>query len=497
MLHVRVVKTRVGSRSVQVIRYENGRRVIVKHIGTGNVDEEIIALTDIARSYIEDLSQQPSLFASVQPPDSVVMLSQCQYLGFYYTFLYDVLYAVQTQLGYTALVDDMLNDLVIMRIIEPASKLRSIELMEPYFGIRHRRQQYYESALKWLELKDAVEKQTLLFAKHEYDFDFSLLFYDVTTLYFETFESDELRKTGFSKDNKSGQPQIMVALIVTRDGFPIAYEVFAGNTFEGHTMLPVIESFIQKHKVQNFTVVADAAMISTANINALQSANINYIVGARLGNVSNQLLDDIDKNLPREDGKMIRIKTDKGYLICSFSQQRYKKDKYEMEKQIEKAKKLLSQPSKTSKVKFLKTEEAKTKLNEELIKKTTKLLGVKGYYTDVEESATASQMIIERYHDLYKIEQAFRVSKNDLKTRPIFHFKEEPIKLHLLICFMALAISKHIELKAATSIRSFLTECKKITDARVINKITKKEIRMRTEIPHRLLQMISKISRPH
>ena len=497
MLHVRVVKTKEDIRSVQVIRYENSKRVIVKHIGSGSADEEINALSEIARSYIEGISQQLLLFADVKPVDSVIMLSQCEYLGFHYTFLYDVLYAIQTQIGYTSQIDGMLNDLVIMRIVEPASKLRSIELMETYFGIRHRRQRYYESALKWLELKDVAEMQTLRFAQQAYDFDFSLLFYDVTTLYFETFESDDLRKTGFSKDNKSQQPQILVALMITRDGFPIAYEVFAGNTFEGHTMLPVIQSFIQKHQVQHFTVVADAAMISTANISALQSANINYIVGARLGNVPGQLLGDIDKSLLREDGRMIRIKTDNGYLICSFSRQRYKKDKYEMEKQIEKAKMLLSQPSKTSKVKFLKTQEAKTTLNEELIEKTTKLLGVKGYYTDIEESVADSKTIIERYHDLYKVEQAFRVSKNDLKTRPIFHFKEEPIKLHLLICFMALAVSKHIEIKAATSIRSFLMECRKVTDARMLNKVNKKEIRMRAQIPSDLRQMISKISRPH
>ena len=497
MLHVRLVKTKVGSCSVQVIRYANSRRIIVKHIGTGNSDEEIIALRGVAHSYIEEISQQPSLFLDTQPPDNLIILSQCEYLGFYYSFLYDILYAIQTQMGYSSAVDEMLNDLVIMRIVEPASKLRSIELMETYFGIRHRRQRYYESALKWLELKNTVETQTLHFVQREYTFDFSLLFYDVTTLYFETFESDELRKPGFSKDNKSQQPQILVALMVTDDGFPIAYEIFTGNTFEGHTMLPVIESFIRKHKVQHFTVVADAAMISTSNIKALQQEHVNYIVGARLGNVSEQLLDDIDRNLSREDGRMIRLKTDNGYLICSFSKQRYKKDRYEMEKQIEKAKMLLSQPSKTSKVKFLKTEEAKTKLNEELIEKTTKLLGVKGYYTDIEESVTDSKTIIERYNDLYKIEQAFRISKNDLKTRPIFHFKEEPIKLHLLICFMALAVSKHIEIKAATSIRAFLTECKKITDARMFNKITQQEIRMRTSIPPALRRIVDKISRPH
>lgn len=498
MLRIREVKTKVGSRSVQVIRYSGSRRTIVKHIGTGNTDEEVASLKEIARLYIEDISQQTTLFADTgSQPDDKVTLSQCEYLGFHYGFLYDVLKAIQVQIGYTTVTDALLTDLAIIRIVEPASKLRSIELMNTYFGIRHRRQRYYESAPQWLSLKDTIEEQTLRFAKEEYHFDFSLLFYDVTTLYFETFESDELRKTGFSKDNKSQQPQILVALMVTQDGFPIAYEVFAGNTFEGHTMLPVIEAFIRKHKVRNFTVVADAAMISTTNIAALREASIHYIVGARLGNIPTQLLDNIDQSLPREDGQIIRLKTENGYLICSFSKQRYKKDKYEMEKQIEKAKLLLDQPSKTSKVKFLKTEEAKILLNEDLIDKTKKLLGVKGYYTDLEEQMASSKTIIERYHDLYKIEQAFRIAKNDLKTRPVFHFKEEPIKLHLLICFMALAVSKHIELKTQTSIRAFLTECKKVTDARLINKITKKEIRMRAQVSQHLRRMLNKIIRPH
>ena len=498
MLRIREVRTKVGSRSVQVIRYSDGKRIIVKHVGTGNSNEEIASLKEIAQSYIENISQQAALFADVgSEPDDKVTLSQCEYLGFHYGFLYDVLKAIQDQIGYTTVTDAMLTDLVTIRIVEPASKLRSIELMDTYFGIRHRRQRYYESASQWLSLKDIVEKQTLHFAKQEYGFDFSLLFYDVTTLYFETFESDELRKTGFSKDSKSQQPQILVALMVTQDGFPIAYEVFAGNTFEGHTILPVIEAFIQKHKVRHFTIVADAAMISTANVAVLQQASIHYIVGARLGNISAQLLHSIDQSLSREDGKIIRLKTEHGYLICSFSKQRYKKDKYEMEKQVEKAKLLLNKPSKTSKVKFLKTENAKTTLNEELIAKTIKLLGVKGYYTDIEEQVADSKTIIERYHDLYKIEQAFRISKNDLKTRPIFHFREEPIQLHLLICFMALAVSKHIELKAQTSIRAFITECKKVTDARLKNKVTKKEIRMRAEPSLQLQRMIPKITRPH
>ena len=264
-------------------------------------------------------------------------------------------------------------------------------------------------------------------------------------MYFETFEEDDLRKNGFSKDNKSQQPQILVALMVTKERFPVAYEVFAGNTFEGHTIIPVIKKFIGKNNVKEFTVVADAAMISTDNIEALKENKINYIVGARLGNLSNELISQIDKTIAREDGKSIRIKTDNGYLVCSYSSIRYRKDKYEMEKQIEKAEYIIGNPSKNKKLKFTKSGGQTIELNQKLIDKTQKILGINGYYTNLEESVVDNKTIIGRYHELYKIEQAFRISKSDLQTRSIFHYKEEPIKLHLLICFMAHVVSKHID----------------------------------------------------
>ena len=493
MLYIRVVKTKGDSRAVQVIRYSNSRRIIIKHIGSAKTDEDIATLCEAAETFIIHARGQISLFPSDNSADNLILLDQSEYIGFYYSFLYELLFKIQFQLGYTSIADGFLIDLVIMRIIEPASKLRSIELMETYFGIRHRRQRYYESALQWLSLKKEIEKQTTQFAIKEYNFDFSLLFYDVTTLYFETFDADELRKPGFSKDGKSQQPQILVGLMVTPEGFPVSYEIYAGNTFEGNTILPIIKAFITTHNVQHFTVVADAAMISTTNIEALQMAKISYIVGARLGNISKDLFSKIDKTLVKEDGNIIRVKTDKGYLICSFSKKRYAKDKFEMDKQLEKAKKLLAQPSKVKNVKFLKDDNKKVELNEDLIKKTTALLGTKGYYTDIDESIADNKTIIERYHELYRIEQAFRVSKSDLQTRPIFHFKEEPIKLHMLICFMALAVSKHIELKTETSIRAFLTMAKKVSDARILNKITKKENRMRVTVPDK----IKKLNLPH
>jgi hypothetical protein len=238
-------------------------------------------------------------------------------------------------------------------------------------------------------------------------------------------------------------------------------------------------------------------MISSDNIDELIKNNVHNIVEARLGNLPDVLINKIDKEVERQDGKSIRIKTANGDLICSYSSVRYRKDKYEMEKQIEKAQLIVEKPSKDKKTKFTKKTDQKLELNQALINKTKKLLGIKGYYTDLEETLISNHIIMQRYHELYKIEQAFRISKNDLETRPIFHFKEEPIKLHMLICFMALVVSKQIELKTGVSIKRLKTDCKKVTDARMLNKITNKEIRIRTALDLKILEYLKKLNVPH
>jgi transposase len=496
MLRVRVVKTASGASAVQIVYYRNRKRIVFKHIGSAKSSQELDSLKLVAQDVINNFSPEIPFFEEAKL-DNLLYLDKVEFLGVYYTFLYEVISDLISQVGLAKIKKQLLLDLVTIRIVEPASKLRSIELLETYFGIKHRRQSYYESAPQWLLLKEEIERIVVEFAKRNYGFDFDLLFYDVTTLYFETFQEDELRRNGFSKDNKSQQPQILVALMVTREGFPIAYSIFSGNTFEGHTIIPVVNAFIKKHAVKEFTVVADAAMISTTNIKELLANNINYIVGARLGNLSNDLIEQINRSITRTDGESIRITTDNGYLVCAYSLVRYRKDKYEMEKQIEKARAIVETPSKGKRVKFIKNTGDHPVLNQALIEKSKKLLGIKGYYTNLSENVASNQTIIERYHELYKVEQAFRVSKHDLQTRPIFHFKQDPINLHVLICFIALAVSKHIELTTGDSIRKFLTECKKVTDARMLNKITNKEIKIRAKYTDRILKYIKSLNLSH
>jgi transposase len=496
LLKYRGVKTGSGKTAVQVYYLHDRKRVIVKHLGTANNTEELDTLKQQAQQFIDDYSSQTSLFPLLKS-GAYSYLDQYECVGFYYRFFYETIQSIITQIGFEELTSNLFKDLVTIRILEPASKLRSMELIKTYFGIQHRRQNYYKEAKKWISLKNQVLDKVNNFAQKEYGFDYSLLFYDVTTLYFETFENDDLRKTGFSKDSKSQQPQILVGLMVSKDGFPLAFDIFPGNTFEGHTILPVVKAFIQKNDVKQFTVVADAAMISTDNIKELKAAGIHYIVGARLGNLPQAIFEQIDNKIKREDGKVIRLHTDKGYLICSFSNTRYRKDKYEMEKQILKAQTIIKSPSKNNKAKFVKAHNETLKLNEELIQKNTKLLGIKGYYTDLNELSLPANKVIERYHELYKVEQAFRVTKSDLETRPIFHFKEEPIKLHLLICFLALAISKHIELKTGISIRRFNTEAKKVTDAKMINILTRIEVIVKGKLTENATTILAKLNLLH
>jgi len=497
MLYIRVVKTGSGASSVQIVYYINRKRIVYKHIGSGRTDEQITELKIVAQDFIDNYIPPLPLIEPVVKFDNLLYIDRCDYLGIYYTLFYEVITELIFQFGLGKIKNSLLLDLVVIRIFEPASKLRSIELLETYFGIKHLRKNYYKSTSQWLALKTKTEASIVDFVRQNYGLKYDLLFYDVTTLYFETFEEDELRKNGFSKDNKSQQPQILIGLMVSEEGFPISYEVFKGNTFEGHTIIPVVQKFIDKYNVKDFIVVADAAMISSENIEHLLQNNINYIVGARLANLSEKIIKTIDQKIIREDGKSIRIKTNNGFLICSYSSERYRKDKYEMNKQIHKALAIIEAPSKSKKVKFIKSTDSKHMLNEGLIEKTTKLLGIKGYYTNLDERLVSNNTIIERYHELYKVEHAFRISKNDLQTRPIYHFKEDPIQLHILICFISLAISKHIELKTNVSIRKFITECKKITDARLLNKITNKEIKIRTKYNEQILNLISKLNLSH
>lgn len=500
MYSVRTTKTASLATAVQIIRYENRKKIIVKHVGSAHTPQELLALRQTALDWIEKESKQQPLFALpknyVQP---LIPLNKCEYLGARYTFMYDVFSQLFHLLKFHKLDNKLLLDLVLMRIVHPVSKLESLEYLSEMFGIPYKEGSLYQAITKFSTFKDTVEEHIVAFAKDHFHFDFSLVFYDVTTLYFETVKEDEeqegIRKRGFSKDNKPNQPQIAIGLIVTKEGFPVAYDIFAGNTFEGKTFLPTITKFKNTHGVKTLTVVADAAMISFENVQQLVKENLSYIVGARVANLKLEEMKQITKELDHVDGASMRLGTERGLLVCDFSLKRYQKDKREMEKQIMKAEKLLEKQEGIKRTKFLMSKnrrKAEQVLNTDLIEKTKLLLGIKGYYTNLD--LIDNTTIVNHYHNLWRVEKAFRIAKSDLSMRPIYHFKKQTIEAHILICFMALAICKYMELKTGKSTRKIVKLLKSITEAKIRNKLTGEIIVMRQELPEEIKQLWKTLS---
>lgn len=477
-MRIRIVSTFPGKHTVQVVSKRYGQLTIHKHIGTFGDEEEKQLLLKKAQAFIKTQTGQDGLF---DPP-----------LGFKLTdltisenkplFVYRLLSGIYDKLGFSGYDDSLIKDLVIARIYVPSSKRETQEVLNDLFSRPHGLATIYRHLKKGLEkgLKDSFQKALIAFAKNSLGDPLRLVFYDVTTLYFDSQVRVGLKDFGFSKDGRFQNTQIVVGLVVNRDGFPLYFDVFSGNTFEGHTIFAVVENIRKLLNNPDLVVIADSAMISLDNINKLEAKQIGFIVGARLASLPKKLQEEISGELTKEDGKVMVTSYQNQRLICQYLQKRANKDKSDREKQIEKARKALLSPGKiTSRFRFLKGSGRKYIINEELIVKAEKLEGVKGYLTNTKLN---QETVIERYHDLWKIENAFRLTKSDLEARPIFHRLDETITGHLVIVFAGLAISRYLEMKANLSIHKILKLAGKVLTHKVVNKQTGETAYLETTI---------------
>ena len=445
-LTIRTVRTASGATAVQVVQNKGKQRSSLKHIGSAHSEHELELLMAEARQYAETHCRQPNLFAETSPPPPPSSFqdafTRSKLIGVTHQFARKVLLACARKCGLGDL-PELYLDLALMRIIEPASKLRTLELLESHFNVQYARRTLQRMLPKLLEHQAAIECAAIQTAHDELQEKFSLVLYDVTTLYFESFKEYDFQKPGFSKNNKPMQPQIVIGLITTRSGFPVMHEVFEGNTFEGHTMLAIVRRFQERVGETKPVIVADAAMLSKANMQQLEKEGYCYIVGARLASTAAGFIDQIDRTLPRTDKAMRRfiyVAVENATMICEFSDARYKKDKREFDTVLQ--------------------------------AKTEKLLGVKGYVTNIPEKTMSSTEVVAYYHDLWHVEQAFRMSKSDLQARPIFHRTQEAIRAHMLVCFMGLMMGKYLEINTKRSLRQIRKELLQVHEAHIRNEQT-------------------------
>jgi len=503
VFRLRTISTKSGATAIQVVKYINRQTEVVKHIGSAHESKQIAQLRQAAYRWINQASGQLAIFSDTNSPESVsdvLLVNQSELISTHSVFIYEVLDRLCHRLGFDNLPViqgelRLLLDLVIMRLISPGSKSDALRRLTEQFGIHHQETHLYRQLPGWEKLQPEVEKLLVKLAQLHFDFDFSLVFYDVTTLYFETDKTDqELKICGFSKDHKFNQPQIVVGLMVTGQGLPVGWGVFPGNKFEGHTLMPMIECFKKRYGVKKLTVVADAAMISQDNVDLLIKHQLHYIVGARLGNLGLPLIKKINQRLAGKDGATIRLVTSKGRLVGAFSQDRYSKDQHETEKQIDRAKQAIANPGKRKHLKFLIQAKNQPQVNQKLIDKAAMLWGIKGYYTNLTQ--LTNQEIIDQYHNLWQVEKSFRITKSDLQARPIYHHKAQAIRSHILICVMALALGKYLEIKTNLSLKKCTDLLKSIKDAKICNQ-DNQTITLRSKISPDVNNLLQKLNLSH
>jgi transposase len=346
------------------------------------------------------------------------------------------------------------KDIVLARIANPASKRASCDLLEEDFGISIDLDSVYRmmdrlDAKAIGKLKDITYQNTASLFKNK----ISVIFFDATTIYFESFEPDELKACGYSKDNKFGQPQVLLALMVTEDGLPIGYELFEGNKYEGHTLIPALTQIKQKYDIDKVIFVADCAMMAQYNTSFLDENSFSYIVGARLKSLPKELKDkilDSANYASQGDISVASFDYNGKRLIVSYSAKRAAKDSHDRETAIASIQKRLSKTKNPKDYlsaygykKYIKLNTAASlALDEDKIKADSAWDGLLGVITNDKDLSTAE--ILSHYHNLYQVEDAFRVTKHDLAVRPVFHWKPERIKAHIAICFTAYALVKHM-----------------------------------------------------
>lgn len=485
--------------AIQVVEKVGRKNKLIKHIGTAKTPLEVNQLTDKAREFIDSVRIDSGIISFF---DSRYTESQLQrllqgllFLTAYETVTYQFLEYFYQKIGFNFLEDNCFKDLVIARIVEPCSKRRTKELLEVKFGKHYSLTKIYRTLFSTIQnqYKSSIEQIAYQFILKHISCDISVLFFDVSTLYYEAFDEDDFRKCGFSKDHKHNQPQIVIGLTVTRYGMPLSLEVFEGSTFEGHTMFPSIKKLCQNYQSKEFIVVADSGMMSQNNLEKLEEEKLKYIVGARLANIGKTIFEKITSKIKREDGYTIRIKlAEEKALIVSYSSKRATKDKHDREKQIKKARQMMKTPSTISRrYKYLKTNKEKSKyqLNQKLIEKSEKLEGLKGYVTNALN--LSNKEIVIKYSELWQVENAFRISKSDLKARPIFHTKKESIEAHILIVFTALVISRYIEIVSRVRINRVVQILSQIKEVVVQDPTTNETAKKLTNLTNEAKSLLS------
>ena len=520
MAWVRRVRTGSGATAVQIAESVGGRRRIVRHVGSARDEAELGLLMEEARRLLAD-DQQGVLDLGIIPavpraamvvpatrvgllpgtdsaPPSRQVVPRPRVLKTSSRLLYDALAGVYASLGFDVVGDEVFRDLVIARVVEPTSLLDvdrvlaemgrvSVSLSTRKRTLRRAHTDTYRGQIA-----------TACFAHARIRGDVSLVLYDVTTLHFEADKEDPgaggLRKVGYSKERRV-DPQIVVGLLVDRAGFPLEIGCYEGNKAETLTILPMVKQFQDRHSLADMVVVADAGMLSAGNLRELDEAGLRFIVGSRVTKApvdleshfrwqgtaftDGQVIDTITPRTGhrKDAASNPAIKAEPVWdkathpgswrAVWAFSTKRSVRDSTTLTLQENRARAVVAGQKAARTPRFVTTRHGATELDEKALARARRLVGLKGYVTNIPSTLMPAGEVIASYHDLWHVEQSFRMSKTDLRARPMFARTRDAIEAHLTIVFTALAVSRETQNRTGLSLRRVLRTLKPLRCATV------------------------------
>ena len=513
MAFIRRVRTASGATGVQIAEYVRGRQRIVEHVGSAHTEAELGVLLERARELLENPAQgvlelgvepTPPVKGLVGPPSDPVLFEiagtatppgrggAARVVGTDSRVLFSALSGVFTSLGFDGLDDEVFRDLVLARVVEPTSLLDSGRVLRdlgqtPASYATMKRTLGRAAAGKY---RDRIA--TWCFEHASTDGDVSLVLYDVTTLYFEAEKEDELRKVGYSKERRV-DPQIVVGLLVDRGGFPLEIGCFEGNKAETATMIPIIKQFQARHGLADMVVVADAGMLSAGNLRELDEANLRFIVGSRMTKAPNdlashfrwhgdafadgQLIDTITRRTGHKNENNPDLRAEPVWdpeqhpgswrAVWAYSRKRAVHDNTTLTAQENRAREVIEGQKASRTPRFVKTSGGARSLDEASLTRARQLVGLKGYVTNIPANIMTAGEVIGSYHDLWHVEQSFRMSKSDLRARPMFHRTRDAIEAHLTIVFTALAVSRTVQNRTGLAVRNVIKQLRPLRSATI------------------------------
>jgi len=364
---------------------------------------------------------------------------------------------------------DLYQTILLMiaeRLNDPSSKLSNYNHQNEYLGLdKIELHNLYRSLDYLYENQDKIQQLIYTKGRNLFNQQLDVVFYDVTTFYFDSEKEDGYRRKGYSKDGKIGKTVIVFGLLIDKHKNPIGYRIYKGGQYEGHTFADAVRKLKEEYSIDRVITVADRGMMSRENISLLNSESIGYeyIIGERLKNLSHSLQDKIlDRSkysklkIREEEGKETEEEIELEYfvmkhegkkIITTYSSKRASKDRYEREEKIKKAKQYLEDPSKVERKAashyLKKKNKSEYEIDEEKIKKSERYDGFISISTNAEDMSETD--ILDAYKQLYKIEHTFRTFKSYLETRPMFHWTEKRIEGHLCLCYISFTLLNYLQ----------------------------------------------------